>query len=588
MSKGILLLLFIASSIHAQVEISIDKFNSASSFYTAFNNGSGTVNTSNNFSDFVSGNASLQIDYSFNSGTNYFFSVFKNYSTATKDWSFNSTKFILRHKNGSNKTVLKLRLWEDINRNGSSDNEDEVFVCSTNITAGQTTWTLSEFLIADFIKLSGNGNGNLDLNRIRGWDIAIENTSALSHSSQILFDELLLQSSYTPPTNSTAKLSGSFVQLWNSNGCSCGQWSLQQWKYEFEKMKDACMSTFVIQYGVYNDLSWYSPSNLSFVNYKENTLNKIFEAAEEKGIHVYVGLYFDENWNSADKSSSATYSNLLTKHQKTIDEIYSLFGNSSAFKGWYIPQEINDLEWQNNPAKDLLFNWVQNVASYAHSKSTNKKVMIAPFFNLWMPADVLKNWYDEFLSIATDIDQVFPQDGVGITLKNVNYDVPLFYSKIKEACDAHSVEFGATVESFQQLTGWPIDNGNFSAQSADVNRLKTQIWEAQTHNPVEIIQFEWAYMQGDLYSDYLNYSSCNTTSVIEKQNNEFIIYPNPADHILHFSSNLEKVKIYNSLGSTLSTYTNCDEISLNNFDSGIYFIEAEAANKVCKGTFVKQ
>ncbi|MFM7024410.1 MAG: DUF4434 domain-containing protein [Flavobacteriales bacterium] len=513
-TNAIIFLLLLSLYSNAQVSVSLDKFLAASSFYTAFNSGSGNVNTSNNTSDYVSGTSSMQIDYSFNAGANYFFSAFKNYGTATKDWSFLTDKFILRHKGGSANTVLKLRLWEDINRNGNADSDDEVFVCGA-ITTGQNAWTLSDFSVNNFVRLNGNGNNALDLNRIRGWDIAIENSSGSAHSGQILLDELSLSSTYSPPSNGIAKLSGSFTQLWNSSGCACGQWTLQQWKDEFQKMKDACMTTFVVQYGVYNDLSWYSPSSLSFVTYKENTLNKIFQAAEEKGIAVYVGLYFDENWNSASKTSAAIYSSLLSKHKQVIDEVFTLFGSSSAFKGWYIPQEINDLEWQSDPAKTLLFNWVQDVAAYAHSKNNSKKVMIAPFFNLWIPADLLKTWYHDFFQIATDLDQVFPQNGVGITLKNVYYDVPLFYSKIKEACDANSVEFGATVESFQQHTGWPVDNGTFSAASADVNRLKAQIWEADTHSPVEIIQFEWAYMQGDLYNDYLTYSNCTANETEE-------------------------------------------------------------------------
>jgi len=581
------LLLFFSFSCIAQVDISIDKFGSATSFYSAFNNGSGSINTSNNTSDFVSGTGSMQIDYSFNAGSNYFFSVLKNYNTATKDWSFNTDKFILRHKGGTNQTSIKVRLWEDINRNGNVDSDDEVYVCNTSVVCGQNTWTLSEFLVSNFIKLVSTGNNILDLNRIRAWDIAIENTSDQSHSSQLLIDEFLLHTTYTPPTNNNAKLSGSFTQLWNSSGCACGQFTLQQWKDEFQKMKDACMNTFVIQYGVYNDLSWYSPSNLSFVNYKETALNKIFQAAEEKGIQIYVGLYFDENWNSANKSLSSTYSNLLTKHEQVIDEIYNLFGNSSSFKGWYIPQEINDLEWQNNPTKNLLFNWVQNVASYAHAKNASKKVMIAPFFNLWMPADLLKNWYSDFFTIATDLDQVFPQDGVGITLKNVYYDVPLFYSKIKEVCDAHSVEFGATVESFQQLTGWPIDNGTFSAQPADINRLSAQIYEAQSHSPIEIIQFEWAYMNNTLYNHYLS-TFCNSTQTVNYENEEMNIFPNPSTNNVFLSKHAEKTSLYNSEGKLIKTFLNTSSLSIEDLNSGIYFLKTENASDIWWNKLIKE
>ncbi len=588
----LLVLIFTKVNSFSQVSVSIDKFTSASSFYTAFNSGNGTLNTSNNTTDYVVGNSSMQIDYSFNPGANYFFSSFKNYGTTVKDWSLLPNKFSLRHKGGTNKTVLKIRLWEDINRNGILDSQDEIYQSTESIITGQSSWTVSDFVIANFAKISGNGNSLLDLNRIRGWDIVIQNNSGQAHSGQILIDEFILNSTYTAPVNNGGKITGSFTQLWNTAGCSCGQWTLQQWKDEFQKMKDACMTTFVVQYGVYDNLSWYSPSSLSFVTYKETALNKIFQAAEAKGINIYVGLYFDETWNSSSKTAASTYSLLLTKQQQVINEIWNLFGNSSSFKGWYIPQEINDLEWQTNPAKSLLFDWIQSIASLAHNKNASKPVMIAPFFNLWMPSDLLKTWYTELFQAAPDLDQVFPQDGVGITLKNVYYDVPLFYSKIKEACDENGVQFGSTVESFQQLTGWPIDNGSFSATSANINRFKAQLWETKVHSPVEIIQFEWSYMQpslgtanSTLYNNYLTYASsyCITTKISEDKTDDqkpITLYPNPIRTYFNITISSEIIikdavmKIYDVYGKevkAVSIISNETSIDKSELQSGIYF-----------------
>ena len=587
MARFIIFLLLYSAAAIAQVDVSIDKFSDATSFYVSFNNGSGNVSVSNNYSDFVAGNSSMQIDYSFNAGNNFFFTTFKNYSTATKDWSFNITKFMLRYKGGNANSQIKLRLWEDINRNGSNDSEDEVYVC-TGPTGAQSSWTLAQFEVANFSKLAGNGNGQLDLNRIRAYDIAVENISNTSQNAQFLFDELLMHSTYSPPQNNGAKLSGSFVQLWNSSGCNCGQWTVQQWKDEMQKMKDVCLNTLVVQYSVYNDLAWYSSSNLAFVQYKESTLNKIFEAAEEKGIKIYVGLYFDENWNNADKNLNATYSNLLVKHQQVINELYNAFALNTSFKGWYIPQEINDLEWQSNSNKNLLFNWLQDVASYAHSKDASKKVMIAPFFNLWMPADVLKDWYNDMLAVATDIDQVFPQDGVGITLKNVYYDVPLFYSKIKEACDANGAEFGATVESFKQTSGWPVDNGVFSAQPTNINTLVAQINEANANQASEIIQFEWTYMQSSLYDDYVNSALCISTNSAVIDEHEFHFYPNPVNQHINFNTVVKSIKVYSNDGVLLKSINNASSLNVEDLAQGFYVLQVQVDSVAIQHKIVVQ
>ncbi len=553
--KLISILVLLSSHAFTQVSHVIDEFTNNANYYTAFNNGTGSASTTINTSDFASGSESLSINYSFDAGTGYFFSSFRNYSTATQDYSYQTIGFSLYHKGGNVNSSIAIRLWEDNNMNGVFDGTDEVFA-STSVTSGESGWTQDHFAIGDFTLVTGTGNGTLDLNRIRAWDIKVQNETTTAQSGTLLVDQLVLESSYTSPATGNNILSGSFIQLWNSTGCSCGQWSQTEWNNELQEMSDLCMDKFIIQYSVYDDLSWYSNSSLSFVNFKEGALDKIITAAESAGIQIYFGLYFDETWNTADKSLAATYSDLLTKHQGVIDELWTEFGASSAFGGWYIPQEINDLEWQTDPEKTLLFDWLKDVSDYAKTKSS-APVIIAPFFNLWQPADVVADWYDELFMVATNIDAIYPQDGVGITLKDVDYHIPLYFSELESLCNTHGVDFGATVESFEQQTGWPIDGGSFSAISADIDRLKSQLWNAQDAGAIDIIQFSWSYMQdgvsasaSQLNTDYANYSSgsCTATSVFDSNSSPLIIYPNPATDELYVSGCEEEVKVYDVLG----------------------------------------
>ncbi|HEY8401589.1 MAG TPA: DUF4434 domain-containing protein [Cytophagaceae bacterium] len=585
MKKYILscLCLILSNTTIAQVNLSIDKFKSPNDYYVAFNSGSGTINSSTNNSDYISGNSSMQINYTFNSGEGYFFTAIMNYGTITKDWSFYPDRFVLRHKGGNTTTIIKIRLWEDINMNGLYDGEDEVYT-SSGIATGQSAWTESDFLIEEFTKVTGNGNNALDLNRIRAWDIAVENSNSTSTSGQILFDEFIFKSSYIPPSSGTAKLTGSFTQLWNGAGCNCGNWNLENWRNEFQKMKEVCMNTYIIQYSVYDNFAWYNADqSLNFIQYREDALSKIFQAAEEKDMKIYLGLFFDESWNNSSKDNPSTYSNLLTKHKAVIDDLWDKFGSKAAFAGWYIPQEINDYEWNNTTEKTLLFNWLKEVSDYASSKDNTKEVMIAPFFNLWKPADVVKAWYNELFQTTPNITQVFPQDGVGITLKDVRYHVPLYYAKIKEAAQSNGVKFGATVESFHQTSGWPINEGSFAATSTSINSLKSQIWEAALHSPEEIIQFEWSYMQPglnssstQLFNDYKDYATCLITGNHSNSKaiyKEPIIYPNPATYEVHIIGETEGIKILSATGILINEVPPSDKLDVSKLENGVYYLE---------------
>ena len=570
-------------SVHIQAQSLhlIDDFEDASVYYTAFNYGSGTVSASLNSSDFVSGQGSLQMDFQFNAGQDYFFSAMRNYTTNTQDYSFRTNGFSLYVKGGTTADAVALRFWEDINQNGAFDGEDEVYTASAH-TIGTTVWDSVYFDLNDFTRVAGSGNDVLDLNRVRAWDIAIKNTDGSSHSGSVLIDRLQLHSAYTQPSSGSMQLNGSFIQLWNTAGCMCGQWTQNEWDAELQKMKDACMNTLVIQYGVYKDLSWYQPSSLSFINYTEPTLNKIISAANKVDMDVYLGLYFDETWNTSDKSASSTYSGLLDKHKQVIDEIWDLFKDSASFAGWYIPQEINDLEWQSDPQKTLLFNWLRDVSDYAHAKSATHPVMIAPYCNLWQPADLIQQWYDDMLTTATNIDMIYPQDGIGTHIKDLGYTEPLYGTAIATACQLHNKTFGITLESFDQLTGWPVDNGSFSATSATLDRIKQQLWSAEDLSASGIVQFSWMYMQPDLstasttlYNDYKSFSSCIPTGIRKTNKNtpEFVF--DRRNKTVSFSHAHKHVRILNVLGEVCIYTENTKQIDLSHLHTGIYLITTD-------------
>ena len=60
--------------------------------------------------------------------------------------------------------------------------------------------------------------------------------------------------------------------------------------------------------------------------------------------------------------------------------MYNLYGNQSNFEGWYIPQEINDLEWQTSTKRDLLANWLQQTASYAKTKDVSYEQFVKEMY----------------------------------------------------------------------------------------------------------------------------------------------------------------------------------------------------------------
>lgn len=482
----ILFFYFDSSFAKCQTYKYIDKFEQ-DNYYLSFLDGTGTI------TDKIINNQGLKINYHFDKGSSYSFTILHNYDRYVQDFSFMPLGFSLTIKGGNTSDRICLRLWEDNDFDRLFDQTDELYTSNFYIL-GKSVHKTVVFPIDSFKKVAGDGNHKLDLNRIRAWDIEIKSQTNKKHSGELYITDLKFICNYKPQYSENAKLSGTFVTLFNDDPTKNSFWTQDRWNEELLRMKNMNLTKLIIQYSVYQNISWYTPCKISYITYYENTINKIFSAAERVGIKVYIGLAYSESWNGSDKASKSTYDDLLITDKKNIDELYAIFGSSENFGGWYIPQEINDFDWPKENKKRLLFQWLQQIAEYAHKKDVSKPVIISPFFNLWQPADLLETWYDDLLDVAKDIDWVYPQDGVGTSLKKVDVDIPNYCNHIKAACERHGKKFGITVESFRQLSGWPVDNGKFSAISTDIEQMKEQIQEAYQLNPNDIILYNWDYL----------------------------------------------------------------------------------------------
>ena len=485
----------ISVAVNAQSSKTIEYFRSKH-LYSQIINGQGTTSDSIVSLKFNNQNINaLHIKYLLQSRTKY--TTLCNYNTATHDFSFKPSSFSLFYRGGNKYNYLSFRLWEDLNRNGIFDDKDELYT-STKYSIGDTLWHKLVFLIKDFKITEGKGNGKIDFNRIRAWEIILENPTSYTSEGEVEIANIQFNTYYQAQNRKEATVTGTFVVLSMADSLQNGFWDEKRWIQEIKKMKRININKIFIQYSVYQNISWYNASLLQQVTNSQAALTKLMKATETEQIQLFVGLAFSENWNKSDKSKIELYENLFTIQKQTIDELFSQFGNNPNFKGWYIPQEINDLEWQNDNNKMLLFSFLQRTSAYAHTKDAKKPVVIAPFFNLWQPADILGVWYDELLRAAPDINWIYIQDGVGSTYKNADVDIPLYFSKIKKACDKHKRKFGVTLEVFQQIAGWPINAEKFKAIPANPERINQQLKSIYPFSPHDVVVFDWQYLSDSM------------------------------------------------------------------------------------------
>lgn len=97
--------------------------------------------------------------------------------------------------------------------------------------------------------------------------------------------------------------------------------------------------------------------------------------------------------------------------------------------------------------------------------------------------------------------------------------------------------------------------------------------------------------QSDLWDDVINFMPCTSSlSVEEFENDDFKIYPNPTQNIVHIDSKSGefKVEIFDFTGKNIFKSTNEKSIDFENLSPGIYLIQLQQGEKVSTFKVVKQ
>ncbi|MDO4880840.1 MAG: DUF4434 domain-containing protein [Capnocytophaga sp.] len=205
-------------------------------------------------------------------------------------------------------------------------------------------------------------------------------------------------------------LTGTFIQLFGKN-----DWTELQWDNFFSEIKELGMNTLIVQYTAfknsYNDITWFDSANTFTAQKSKNTLSRLLSVAQQKGIEVHIGLYFDETyWQN---QTNEEWLRLHAQHCIAIaQEINTQFGKNSAFKGWYIPHEPEPYAYNSDEKMKLFRDKFINTISDALHQWSDKPVSIAAFWNSSLSSPKQLQHFMAELS-KSNLQIIMLQDGVG-------------------------------------------------------------------------------------------------------------------------------------------------------------------------------
>ena len=403
-----------------------------------------------------------------------------------------------------NGNVFTVKLLQQDEAFSLTYDEQEAFLYSDSTFLNQDGWNRLIIPYKWFVPETGNSMKELNLRRVNGIQVEIANVSMEKENGTIYVDAIQQLTSFEPEITEPATFSSIFVQLHYPTHHG------YDWKNLFEEYLEVGIDSLIVQRAVNypNDVNtfWYTGSSLSWKESEHDYLNQIFNAAEETGMKIVVGL--NQGRYPDDRGDAASYDALYERNVELVDELYQLFSPSPAFAGWYIAEEFHDgawMGWLDVQRGALLSNYLNRVAKYAKSKERKFIVTIAPALWRGRPADLTYHFYKRILEKTPEIDIMYLQDcGGRCSVDEDDYDVyiPQYFEMIKKACDETDVQFGVDIESFENCAN---EGENYEKRSWV--KLKQQLEMASLFTK-NITQFSWSSFRPgvgafDAYKEYL-------------------------------------------------------------------------------------
>lgn len=257
--------------------------------------------------------------------------------------------------------------------------------------------------------------------------------------------------SLAQPTERTPLLDGTFIQLSEGHG----RWSTAQWEDLFGDLRRLRLTRVVVQWSLAGDTAFYeSAANGEVPN---PPLETILRLADESRMSVLVGLAHDpEFWERIAREPvlvEAYLRRLRLRSLSVARELTPRLAGSAAFVGWYLPEEVDDLNWLEPRRRGMMAAHLKEQADALHALTPGRTVAVSGYSRANCdPATLATLWKD--LLAGSSLDLLLFQDGIGALNLDLDH-LPSYLEALRDALHDRSTELGIVVEVFRQTGGSP-------------------------------------------------------------------------------------------------------------------------------------
>lgn len=278
-------------------------------------------------------------------------------------------------------------------------------------------------------------------------------------------------------------LRGTFIQLVSDNW----SWPKERWEQLFSQLDDLKISKVIVQWSVIDGQALYPSRN--FKSTGQPVLEWILSLADKYRMSVMVGLvHQSSHWEVVGKvdQRNAYLVSELGRIAQSVDELVPIVAGHESFGGWYISQEIDDLNWKDQTSNDNLRSFLFQTTTLLKTVTPKARVGVSAFANNATAPEEIGAFWNRMLAQVKNLDIVYFQDGIGVHKLDLT-NLPAYYKAMNTVAANNKREMVPVIELFTQTGGMPINDNPFTATAAPLERVLDQIALADAYSNNHVV-----------------------------------------------------------------------------------------------------
>ncbi len=259
----------------------------------------------------------------------------------------------------------------------------------------------------------------------------------------------------------TPRLEGTFVQP-----SLVDKWETAQWEEHYDLLLEAGIDIMILQWTAMTpngdfsyvgyDSAYAADHTTPNLRIRPNYVGSALEAAEKKGVKVFLGLNFADEWWSGSFRNDDWIDSQVKANNAMADELYNKYKRRypNAFYGWYWSWEMyND----TNGDEKWWAKMLNKALSHFTSLDKSLPVLMSPFISGYLnktPKETGLMWKSFFDLTNFRAGDIFcSQDSVGASGYKIDF-IEQHVAEMKKAADTKPyVRFWINIENFSGKSG---------------------------------------------------------------------------------------------------------------------------------------